>query len=97
MTTAAISGDQAIWQLQGELTFATVSDVLAMVKQRQQQSGFPQTIDLSQVKHTDSAGVALLLEILRLCQEKPPVFQHIPEQMRKIAQVSGVDGFLSGV
>jgi phospholipid transport system transporter-binding protein len=97
MTTATISGDNTTWHLQGELTFTTVSDVLAMVKQRQQQSGFPQVIDLSQVKHTDSAGVALLLEILRLSQDKPPVFQQIPEQMRNIAQVSGVDGFLSGV
>lgn len=80
------------WRLQGELTFKTVSHLLTQVNQ---QNSLPAVLDLTDVQHTDSAGVAFLLELLRLSGDKPLAFHHLPAQMQSIAQVSGVADLLT--
>jgi phospholipid transport system transporter-binding protein len=80
-----------IWRLQGELTFKTVSYLLVQVNQ---QNKLPAVLDLTEVQHTDSAGVAFLLELLRLSGDQQLVFRHVPAQMQSIAQVSGVADLL---
>ena len=53
-------------------------------------------ISLDQVKRSDSAGVAMLVEWFRLAQqqEKSLRFLDIPEQMLSIVRVSGLDTIL---
>ena len=53
------------------------------------------TIDLKEVIYTDSAGLVLLLEWLRSAQtlQKTLLFLHIPDQLRALAYVSGVEKF----
>ena len=51
------------------------------------------TIDLSGVKHSNSAGLALLIQWMRYAasKDKTITFLNLPEQMKEIARVCGVD------
>ena len=51
------------------------------------------TIDLSGVESTNSAGLALLIEWIRFADSKncSIKFLNLPEQMRQLAQLCGVD------
>jgi len=53
-------------------------------------------IDCSQLEHSDSSGLALLLEWYRTAQEKniDIVFYKLPQQMYDIARISGLDTIL---
>lgn len=55
------------------------------------------TIDLSQVQKTDSAGLALLLAWMRRSktQEVKLTFINLPEKMKDLGRVSGLDQILS--
>ena len=53
-------------------------------------------IDLQQVTHTDSAGLALLLEWMTLARDKQLQihFRNLPEQLWEIAKVSDLEDIL---
>jgi phospholipid transport system transporter-binding protein len=53
-------------------------------------------IDLSDVSHADSAGLALLLEWLRYGKQnsKAVRYQNLPAQLRSLAAISEVDTLL---
>tara|TARA_R110002111_G_scaffold40867_1_gene76191 strand:- start:20 stop:331 length:312 start_codon:yes stop_codon:yes gene_type:complete len=79
----------------GELTFATVNDVLGEV-QKLTGSLSELAIDLADVTRSDSAGLALLIHWMRIAKaaQKKIVFHHIPAQMLAIASASGLDELL---
>lgn len=54
------------------------------------------TFDLSDTSNSDSAGVALLIAWVRLArqQKKTLHFLHLPDQMRAIIRVSGLEKLL---
>jgi len=88
------SNDQCI-HVSGELTFATVNAVL----EQSEQVFKPLTsldIDLSELVHSDSAGLALLVHWMRAAnkENKKITFQNIPAQLLAIADVSGLDELL---
>lgn len=60
-------------------------------------SGGTLTIDLNAVEHTDSAGLALLLEWVRQAGQADTqvVLAHVPPQLRSMIDVSGLDQFLT--
>jgi len=81
--------------LRGELSFSTVtalseksSDLLWQAEQV--------TLDLEGVTRTDSAGLALLIEWLRIARRKGKTiqFRNIPQQMMAVAEVVGLDRLL---
>jgi phospholipid transport system transporter-binding protein len=84
------------WRLTGELTFATVTPLLTEFTQ-QLAKNVPHCLDLQEVTRTDSAGLALLIEIRRLTKTHTLVFRNLPEQMLRIAAVSGVEELLAEV
>ena len=51
------------------------------------------TIDLSGVNSSNSAGLALLIEWIRFAESRncSIKFQNLPEQMRQVAQLCGVE------
>lgn len=51
------------------------------------------TIDLSEVHSSNSAGLALLIEWMRVARSKNCSirFMNIPDQMQQVAQLCGVD------
>lgn len=87
--------DATTYVLRGELSFSTVTDLSrrsAELLWRAEQV----TLDLAGVTRTDSAGLALLVEWLRLAHRKGKViqFRNIPPQMMAVAQVVGLDRLL---
>lgn len=95
MSNGASAASAAI-PLQGELTFDTVaklwqdSDALLA-------HGTSLVIDLQGVARADSAGLALLVGLLRKAQQngKSLKFANIPAKLLTIAGVSGVAPFLT--
>lgn len=90
------STSRAVVPLQGELTFDTVAALWqgsdALLAQ-----GTNLVVDLQGVTRADSAGLALLVGLLRKAQQngKSLKFTHIPEKLLAIAGVSGVAPFLT--
>jgi phospholipid transport system transporter-binding protein len=82
----------------GELSFATVTGLLA-----QSRSLFAVAanldIDLSGVKHADSAGLSLLLEWLRYGKRESKAVRYhgLPAQLHALANISEVDSLFGNV
>jgi len=92
MSQLIVQDDQT-WQLSGELTFDTVGMLLAVLHNQLEKS-CPQMIDLAQVTRTDSAGLALMIELCRITQPNALNFQNMPTQMQHLATLSGVNSLL---
>lgn len=87
-----INEGEGLFIIDGDLTFATIDkkvvksfDFLKNTKQV--------TIDLSRVACTDSAGLALMIEWIKVSRQHNVQlsFKNIPEQLRKLARLSGFD------
>ncbi|MEO5342473.1 MAG: STAS domain-containing protein [Gammaproteobacteria bacterium SHHR-1] len=89
-----LQGEANHWQLLGDLGFHSVPDLL---RQAQGQLDFSQAlhIDLGQIRHADSAGLALMLEWLEQSQRAKGQlsFHAIPEALQNIARLCNVAGF----
>ncbi len=81
--------------LSGALTFDTVP-ALWRQSTAQFNNADALTLDLQGITHTDSAGLALLIEWMRTARNrnKTIAFRNIPPQMLAIAKVSGVEQIL---
>ncbi len=80
----------------GELTFATVP---AAWRETQNLfvNGQSLHFDLAKVERADSAGIALLIEWLRLARQRGAriSYEHMPAQILAIARVTGLEALLS--
>ncbi|HEY9052618.1 MAG TPA: STAS domain-containing protein [Gammaproteobacteria bacterium] len=86
---ASLTYDQGMYRLSGVLDFQSV---VALRDQDIWSSGEPD-IDLANVTHSNSAGIALLLEWLKLAQQKGVQikYHNLPESLGVIARAYGVD------
>jgi len=89
------------WVLTGDLSLTTVSAVWMRREELLrtlpgEPSAGPLVIDLGGVARTDSAGLALLIGLLREARKRDlrVQFATIPQQLRSLAQVSGVSELL---
>lgn len=80
----------------GDLTFVTVTSLLNGSRTLFSSGSGPLAVDLSGVGRADSAGLALLIEWLRLAQSagRELQFRAVPAQMRAIAAASGLSDIL---
>lgn len=89
-------GVDNIIKVSGALTFATVNQIWeqsqSIFNRAQKQLNF----DLQAVTQSDSAGVALLLAWARTARtyKKEIIFLSLPDQMRAIAKVGGLENIL---
>jgi phospholipid transport system transporter-binding protein len=96
-----IDSPKGYYTLQGELNRNTIakSDALATLDQSNDKSanGDVSTLDMSGVSHSDTAGLAWLMNFLKDKQLQNVQFElkNIPESLIKLAKISDVDGFLS--
>ena len=83
------------WQLEGELDYYTVPDVLARSARRVAGEGAIR-VDLKGVTRADSAGLALLLAWLRDAERagRSISFVNVPAQLQSIARVCGLEEIL---
>jgi phospholipid transport system transporter-binding protein len=97
VATNGVEQPQRIHPLVGELTFDTVPD-------RWEESGslFDDSaavvVDLAGVTRADSAGLALLVGLVRRAKQsgKSLTFRNIPDKLLAIARVTGVETLLTG-
>ncbi|MEM7020451.1 MAG: STAS domain-containing protein [Pseudomonadota bacterium] len=78
-----------IWHFSGDLSFQTVTSLLQEAA-RLQRDNVPEIADLSSVLRTDSAGLAFLLELMKMTQARGVTlqFRNLPQQLRNIAAIS---------
>lgn len=88
--------DEHTWRLAGELSFATVSNLLSELCQRAAQTP-PQVVDFSEVTRADSAGLALLIEMRKQPATAAAIFRHLPQQLLILAAVCGVQTLLEDI
>ncbi|WP_404401395.1 STAS domain-containing protein [Idiomarina seosinensis] len=86
--------EQGELHLQGELTRVTVPTIWSRW-QREVLSKKVKQVQVSDVSSFDTAGVALLLEIIKSQDEKCLNCVGDNEQLKQIAAVSGVESLLS--
>ncbi len=81
--------------VEGELDFTTVAGLLADARSLLDTDGEVQ-VDLHGITRSDSAGLALLIEWMRVAQRRGNTLQflNIPPQMLDIARVSSLDQVL---
>ena len=79
------------WLFEGELTFATVTGVLAGGPQID--PARPAVVDLSGLTRGDSAGLSLLVEWSASARARGGVLQYpgLPENFARLARVAGLD------
>lgn len=97
LSSLEIVNDRQV-KVHGEMTFTTISPLLAQSQQlfnNYKHLAF----DLSNVTQTDSAGLALLIEWLRIAQQKQLSvnFINMPAQLMNIAKVCNLDKILFNV
>lgn len=83
------------FRVTGTLGFDTVRDLLAA--SREQFAGAANLeIDLTAVSQGDSAGLALLIEWLRMAEQAGQTVRYVgmPPQLRGLAEISDVDELL---
>ncbi len=87
---------EGCYVLSGSLSFATVPHIYTQGGMLFGNNDRTLTLDLRGVAHTDSAGLALLMEWMRTAQQqgKQIHFKNIPAQMLSIARLSGLDKIL---
>ncbi|WP_019217300.1 STAS domain-containing protein [Legionella tunisiensis] len=81
-----------------EMTFSTVqTDCERLYKYCREHAEAILKIDLSEVVHCDSAGLALLIEAERLCREKNKTckMENMPKIIHVLAEFCGVNGILA--
>ena len=91
MTSVVVEREGADrYRLCGELTLATVPALCRQPLVAEWARGSTVTVDLSGVTRSDSVGLALLIEWLRLARQREVTLQlaGLPEQMREIARIS---------
>jgi phospholipid transport system transporter-binding protein len=91
MSNAVINKlDTYHFQVEGELNLTTAPDLLLTMLSQFPSGGCEVQIDLEGVTRSDSAGLALLVEWLRLAEQQGITlqFHNLPSQLREIARVS---------
>jgi len=83
-------------RVSGELTFATVTTLLAQSRPLFERLGEHIEVELGGVERADSAGLAILIEWMRLAKNRGGSirFSRLPEQMLAIAVASELDTLL---
>jgi phospholipid transport system transporter-binding protein len=84
------------WLLEGELAVTSVPDLLSRVPSVMNGSG-DIAVNLKGVTRADSAGLALLVELMRESSRNGHriTFNHVPAQLLSIARVCGLEEILS--
>jgi len=77
----------------GNMIFNTVPTLLDQSMKRIRASGSDLVVDLDKVSHADSAGLALMLEWLRLAKaaSKKLSFVNIPPQLLNLTEITGLN------
>jgi len=95
--TADITFQDNRYLISGDLNFNNVMSVYQKSLQQTEKSS-ELIFDFSQLHSTDSAGLALMVEWIKLSKQlnKPIHFHHLSEDIMSLAKAAGVDGMFNG-
>ncbi|HHJ36650.1 MAG TPA: STAS domain-containing protein [Gammaproteobacteria bacterium] len=81
------------YRVSGTVDFSTVPDLMRKMTEFFETSDADINIDLSEVTSSNSAALALLLEMVRQARSKNIElhFRHLPDTMLSIAKAYGID------
>lgn len=93
---ADIENDNGGFQVKGALTFATVPALVELINTKNTSGESAVVVDLSGVTHSDSAGLALLLQWLGNAQQTGGdlKFVNIPDQVKRFININGLADIL---
>lgn len=95
--TADIAFQDNRYMIGGDLSF---DNVMSVYQKSLEQSGNSSELifDFSRLHSTDSAGLALIVEWIKLSKQlsKPIHFYHLSEDIMSLAKAAGVDGMFNG-
>jgi phospholipid transport system transporter-binding protein len=79
-------------EIEGDLTFSTIDKNTAKIMGKLITPN-DITVDLKQVEATDSAGLALIIEWLKIARSRniELAFINVPEQLQALARLSGFE------
>lgn len=93
---AQVTQQQHTLVFTGDLLIGNVSETLSQVRQLTLKQ--PLQLDFSQIKHSDTTAISLILELQRQCQHPPHrealTVVGVSENLRSLMQLYGVDEFL---
>jgi phospholipid transport system transporter-binding protein len=86
------------YRVEGVLDAASVPELLRESAARFAGAGAELYVDLGSVTESDSAGLALLIEWLRLARGRKQKlhFDNVPQQLRALARISEVEDLIDG-
>ena len=93
MQAKIITNENSNYAIEGELNNQTVPEVAQqLVALITSNSSENMTFDLSSVSRSDSAGVALLIDVMQQAKQADLtlLFSNLPQQMKDIAGLSGL-------
>jgi len=93
MQPTILKQSQGHYLIEGELSMPTVPAISKQfVELFSSIEGENITIDLASVSRSDSAGVALLIEVIQLANTAnlTLLFSNLPQQMKDIVEISGL-------
>ncbi len=96
MTTSIKKTGNGQLAIEGELSKVTVPTIWRETKGLVQAATQNLVIDLKEVTRTDSAGLAMLLELMTLARKKELQihFRNLPAQLWTIAKISDLEGII---
>lgn len=94
MSIKIIKKQQAVYAIEGELNMQTVPEVSKQLAKliKEQTATENLTLDLASISRSDSAGVALLIDVMQHAKASKIIllFSNLPQQMQDIAGISGL-------
>lgn len=96
MSASISQQDDDSYLVNGELNMQSVPALLQEVEPILGRGQGEVCFDLQGVSRSDSAGLALLVECLQVARQRQRkvTFRNLPQQLRDIAQVSGLEELL---
>jgi phospholipid transport system transporter-binding protein len=94
--TVNASDEPGVLSVNGELTFKTVTAVLEQSRPLLDAAQGWLVMELAGVSRVDSAGLALLIQWMRMAEARSVdiLFRHVPEQLLAIARASDLEKIL---
>jgi phospholipid transport system transporter-binding protein len=98
MSVKIIKKNETLFAIEGELNMQTVPEASKLLAKLMAESSSSNNLalDLALVSRSDSAGVALLIDVMQLAKtaKMTLIFSNLPQQMQDIAGISGLADIL---
>ena len=95
--TQLVAGDDSCWRLEGDVTLASVPQLLRSSASLFESASTAAVIDLASMRRFDSSSVALMLAWIREAKNRSIKlwFRNVPDKVMAVAGMCGVAEILS--